>query len=228
MDVQKEAEILEQSSFLTIWTKPRATIRQIVYIDPTQHVLLLAALAGIGNAFSRGSMRMAPENSGDFMSLLAISFVVGPIGGIIILYVAGAILRWTGSKLGGQADSENVRAAVAWSYIPMIAYYVLFIPAELLIFLAGNGSTGPFWDILWFGFSLFGLVAAIGLTLWSLVILVIGLSEVHHFSVGRAVATALIPLLVLVLIPVTLIVILTLLGPQIGDVFGRIATDLGG
>jgi hypothetical protein len=193
MDVQKEAELLEQSSFLTIWTKPRATIRQIVYIDPTQHVLLLAALAGIGSAFSRAYMRMAPENLGDFTSLLAISLIAGPIGGIIGLYFVGAILRMTGSWLGGRADAEDVRAAVAWSYVPTIFYSILFIPAELLLFFMSSRDTDPFLDVLWLGFDLFDIAAAIGLTVWSFVILINCIAEVHKLSGRRALATVLMP-----------------------------------
>jgi len=56
-------------------------------------------------------------SAGDELSVPIIfiaALIVGSIGGVISLYIGGAILRWTGSLFGGQATSEEVRAAIAW------------------------------------------------------------------------------------------------------------------
>jgi hypothetical protein len=43
--------------WLSIWTKPRATVRYLVKNDPDRHVPLLAVLGGIANALGRASQR---------------------------------------------------------------------------------------------------------------------------------------------------------------------------
>jgi len=54
------------SHFLTIWIKPRGTIRQILDTNPQQYVLLLAALSGIYRALDRAS----GQGYGDNLSLI--------------------------------------------------------------------------------------------------------------------------------------------------------------
>lgn len=105
--------------WLTMWTRPRATMRAIIDTDPHRRVLLLAAAAGIGNAMNMASAR----SLGDEISVPVIIFsclVAGPIGGILGLYLWGVLLRWTGSWLGGSGAPEEVRAGIAWSYVPII------------------------------------------------------------------------------------------------------------
>jgi hypothetical protein len=48
-----------ENPFLTIWTRPRATIRAIVDTDPNRHVLLLAAIGGVVNALDRATWKNA-------------------------------------------------------------------------------------------------------------------------------------------------------------------------
>jgi len=45
--METEAQVKAINPWLSIWIKPRATIRWIVNTDPTQQVILLAALGGI-------------------------------------------------------------------------------------------------------------------------------------------------------------------------------------
>jgi hypothetical protein len=215
MAIHAEVAVQNQSPFLTIWTKPRETIRHIVDINSTQYVLLLAILVGIGNTFSRTYARLAPENSEDFVGdLLFSSFIMGPIGGIISLYVIGAILRWTGSMFGGRANAEDVRAAVAWSYVPTIAGYMLFIPLQLLALFLGDVGTGAFWDVFWLGLGWFQIIVGIGLTLWSFAILVNCIAEVHQLSGRQALIAVLIPGM-FVLLLIAIIAGLTLVGPAL-------------
>ena len=43
--------------WLSIWTKPRATIQQIIDTNPKRFVLLISAIAGISNTLDRASMK---------------------------------------------------------------------------------------------------------------------------------------------------------------------------
>jgi hypothetical protein len=115
-----------------MWTRPRATIAQIVQRDPTHMVLVLAAIAGFGQALDRASMRSAGDTLG-LPTIFVAAAVAGPVDGLVTLYLGSLLLRLTGSWIGGKASGEQIRAAMAWSGVPLIWALLLWIP-ELAIF----------------------------------------------------------------------------------------------
>ena len=105
--------------WVSMWTKPRATIQQIVDSNPGRLVLILAAISGFSRALDRASI----GNFGDrweWPEIFLLSAITGLIVGIISLYVGSALIRWTGTRLGGNASWQNIRAAWAWSSVPII------------------------------------------------------------------------------------------------------------
>lgn len=204
MEIQTQPQ--SPSPFLSIWVKPRETIRKIVETNPTKHVILLAMVAGIGQALDRASSR----NAGDTIPLpaiLGICFILGPIGGIISLYLGGALYRWSGSWLGGKASSEEVRATIAWSSVPTICILPLWI-LELLILgremftsSTPNIDANPLLLAILLGFAIIELVVG----LWAFVVFLQSLGEVHRFSGWKALGTVFLGTLV-ILVPILCIV----------------------
>lgn len=87
--------------WLSIWLRPRATMRSILDTDPERLVILLACVGGVAEALGRASMR----NVGDRLplwTLLLTCGAVGPVGGLISLYLGSLLLRWTGGWIGGR------------------------------------------------------------------------------------------------------------------------------
>jgi len=190
------------SPFISIWVKPRATIREIVDTDPTKYVLLLSALSGVSQALDNASR----QNAGDSLPLIVIfitCFLLGPIGGIISLYIGGAIFRWSGSWFGGRATSEEVRAAIAWSSVPAI---IISLPVwVILLLLYGQENftrATPRMDAnptLALFISLPLLFATITAGIWSLVLLIKCVGEVHRFSAWNALAAIILGPLVFII-----------------------------
>lgn len=212
MEIQPQVQQQPLSPFLSIWVQPRATIRKIVETDPTRHVLLLAMLAGIGQALDRAVSRSTGDSL-PLLVILAICILLGPVGGIISLYLSGAIFRWTSSWLGGQASPDEVRAAIAWSSVPTIFILPLWIP-QLLIFGEELFTTttprldaNPILAILLLGFAL----VEIGVGIWALVILLNSLGEVNRFSAWKALGAVILGILVL-LVPILCLVGVVALG----------------
>ena len=189
--------------FLTIWTRPRATIRRIVDSDPTRQVLLLAATwyAFITLCAQRALEAMPPKNlhprdyllSGLLAQWLlaiynpagiwasrsikvAVLVALGALFGIVLLYLSGAVLKWTGRLLGGSATSLEVRAAIAWGQIPIIAAAVCLL-CSFLVNSPGPRATLPYMLLL---------TAYAVLIIWGFVALIKCVGEVHHFSGWRA------------------------------------------
>jgi len=127
---------LTHSPWITIWYRPRLTIRAINESDPKKDVLLIAILIGLLGIFPGMLLSMLIANV-DITFLIigmVITFIIGPIFGIVWLYVAGAILGLTGMMLGGKGTGEEIRAALAWGNIPTFAMYAVMIPFMLILF----------------------------------------------------------------------------------------------
>src|SRR3954465_6527645 len=123
---------MSPNPFITIWLHPRQTVRRIVTEDPELHVLLLASLAGISEALDRASMR----NIGDRLSLpiiLGLACVLGPLGGLVSLWLTSYLLRWSGRWIGGVGNAGHIRTAIAWASVPVVFSLPLWIPELLLV-----------------------------------------------------------------------------------------------
>ncbi len=203
--------------WLTIWTEPRRTIRQIVDRDSSHGVLLIAALAGALSTLEARWMAMPTHPAGVTWPLfVAISAGFGALLGIVALYIDGFLLKWTGAMLGGVANYAEVRAALAWSEIPAIAAVVIGIVAVLL------GVAGPMAPgmspMARRGTGLELLHLALGA--WSFVLSLKCLGEVHRFSAWRALGS----IIVLLLAIVVVIFVLIMAGVSIGRLMHPTAT----
>jgi hypothetical protein len=203
---------LTLNPWTSIWFRPRATIRQIVDMDPTYMVLPLAAAAGIGRALGRTS-RMPQSDDLPLPVILAILAVVGSLMGLVTVYIAGWLLRWTASWLGGMATSQQTRAAIAWGQIPLIAAIPVLLTLIALFGLHFFDARSPEteWQAQLWPAKIVGGGLSIVLSVWSLFTLLKCLAEVHQFSAWRALGASILACLVslaLVFVPILLFGIL--------------------
>jgi Yip1 domain len=192
------------SPYLTIWTAPRATIRQIVDRNPHYRVIFLVVLGtevavaggfltGVPAASNELGTSLSPETMQYIWRLvLAAALVVGPLFAILSLYASAALMRWAGGVLGGAATSVEVRAAIAWSSIPSIAAAVINA-----VGLGAGVISAPMQPQKFEGlrtvtaqFNAFSIVLVI-LAIWGTVIWLKCLGEVHGFSAWRALGASL-------------------------------------
>ena len=206
----------QQTSFnpyKSIWLQPRSTIQRIVDTNPTYLVLVLLALTGVSYGVSAASA----EGWGYDMSLLwvfVIIVAIFPLITILLLYLVSGLTRWTGKWLGGKATQEQIRAAYAWSYIPIIAAIALYVPLFMFYgFDLFNYQHTTFSDSLPMvpvqsGVA-FGIIAIaeVVLNVWSFVIALHCLGQVQGFSAWRALGNQALTALVL-LVPIAIIMFL--------------------
>lgn len=187
--------------WITIWTRPRATIRRIVETDVHYRVVFLAMLAGaLSRLETRWALVPGTPGSAAFPMLVVFSVVIGAIAGIIGLYINGVLLKWSGSMLGGIATYADVRAALAWAEVPVI----VAVSIGILSILIGTG--GP---LMPFGGS--GADTSLSVSLlhavfgiWSFILVLKCVGEVHRFSAWRALAA-------IVLVAVAIVIVLAIL-----------------
>ena len=193
------------SPWLSIWTRPRATLRLILATDPRRGVFRLAALGGIAEFLSLCTR----EGIGDTYSIpviLALSLGVGTVLGILGVLVLTAVLAPIGRWLGGRGRSVEVMAAVAWANVPGIWSLLLWLPRAAL--LGGEtfhplpaGIQGNPEALLFYGLL---QVLQLVIGLWGFAITLKCLGEAHGFSAWRAFG-ALIVAGFIVILPMALI-----------------------
>lgn len=178
---------LALNPWVSIWTTPRATIQQIVEANPERLVLVLSALAGISQVLDRASLRNLGDQW-DLRWIFVFALAVGPLAGILGLYVGSALISWTGRWLGGTAPLQNIRAAMAWSNVPIIFALILWIP-NLALF--GNElftTEIPRLAASTHLFAVFSVLAVLEMVagIWAFVILLKSLGQVQGFSAWKA------------------------------------------
>ena len=180
--------------FFTIWTAPRATIRRIVDSDPTRNVIALAAIGPAIGALAGQWSRALGGNAN--LSVLwpiwvAVSVAIQAAVGVLVLFVMGAVFKWSGSLLGGVASRIEVRAALAWSQVPAIAAEIVMLIGVLLGVPMPHAAPGTLPQIDPAFYKVMLVEGVLGI--WGFVVSLKCMGEVHRFSAWRALAAILIP-----------------------------------
>ncbi|WP_425395813.1 Yip1 family protein [Aeoliella sp.] len=191
--VTRTDEVL--NPWISMWTQPRATVRQQLDTDPWRHVLLVAALAGVSGQSANSLAAFPPSIELRAAALLGL-MVGGAIMTLIWIFILGWVVGMTGRMIGGVANALECRTALAWSSIPTIwlmpfylclgVYWVITGP-DAIEMQAPFGQLGgppqptvvtPAW-----GTAL--MVAAGFVGLWQIVITCKAVGEAHQFSAWR-------------------------------------------
>jgi hypothetical protein len=194
--------------FLTIWTRPRATIRHIVDTDPGRYLIQLAMAGGVVQALDRavgGNTAVIPLSV-----VLVLAVVLGPIGGLISVYLMAWLVGMTGRWLGGRAEPTHLRAALAWSNVPLIAAFPILL-LELGFF--GGDLFGGKTGVLDAGPALRVVLLVCGsvqliLAAWWFVVLLKCVGEVQRFSAWTALGSWILACLILLAVVAVVAVIM--------------------
>ena len=147
---------------------------------------LLAAIQGVVSflALLRAANAGAHSSAG---SLIGVSFLLGPLGGLIGLFLFAAIYRRLGVRAGGAAPRSQVVHVLAYGGLPVAASLGLWLVCALLAGGATFVETPPA-DLE--GFVVFLLhaqfAAYIALWLWSILLQVMGFSEIQGITLAKA------------------------------------------
>jgi len=207
--VENRQEYYSDFEILTkIWTKPRLVFNYIIRTGYDNHVALFLILQGISRAFSRASSK----NMGDSFSLEAILFICITFGGFlgwISLYFYAALVSLTGKWLNGIADTYSTLRVLAYAMTPTIFSLPLFL---IKILICGNelfkgnpyvDEIGSSTNIIILGI----LVCEMLLGIWTLILLVIGISELQRMTIWKSILNLIMPVL-FISIPIIIISII--------------------
>ncbi|MEM6469631.1 MAG: Yip1 family protein [Planctomycetota bacterium] len=196
----------------SMWFHPRRTIRKITATDPTLHVVLLTGLGGIVQTLNRASTR----STGDSISLptiICLAVFLGPLSGLISLWIFSHLIRIEGNMIGGIGERENIKAAIAWSYLPGV-FCLITWGISLLVFGSEMFTTAtPRIDSSSTLLTLFLVIAFVEIVLgiWAFVLVCNAIAEVQGFYSAWSGLGNIILASLLIIVPLLALVFLFLL-----------------
>jgi len=217
-NLTKEDEVLKLTDweiFTKIWTSPRLVFKFINEYRYDKFITMLLVLAGITATLNRAASKGLGDQVPLFVVLI-IGIIAGAIFGWISYYIYAALISWTGKWLKGQGNTTSLLRMISYATIPSIIVLILYIPK---IILFGNGifqrdfdvfesGNGILYEIIYLIFLLIEIVLGV----WTLVIFVIGISEVQKISIGKSILNLILPAMV-IFIPLGMIAFI------VGDFF---------
>lgn len=164
--------------------EPVNTFREVALNPPLKKILWIFILISIFNILS--SVLLYIKGEGSYLSQFTGQALGGLIPLIIVLGLIGLFLKWViysgflhilAELWGGKGKGIGVLAITALTSIPGL----FFIFLELLVFVVAKE-----WVYLSISYFL-GILSLI----WGVILLVLGIKEVHQISIARALALVL-------------------------------------
>jgi signal peptidase I len=173
-----------RSPWLSIWLRPGEAIEHVISAKSWLSVLLLAGLGGASSYFVAAAGYGALTALMDWRNL-AVLTLVGFIAGVAGLFFNAFFFKLSGMLLGGHASQAHLRAALAWSLVPLVFGLAICLAAIIGLKLAGAvDSSQPAFHAIDVG-----LTAITGvLWLWTVIITVGTVKRIQRFGVWRAIA----------------------------------------
>ncbi|MFA6581835.1 MAG: Yip1 family protein [Paludibacter sp.] len=197
-EVKEEIYFTDKEIFFRIWTSPRLVLKYINDKEYGEYVNILLVLAGILNVFDRA----ITKNFGDNMPLWGVIFIciaAGALLGWLSFYIYAALVSWTGGLLHGEGDTESILRIMSYAKIPVIFVLVL-LAVKIVAYgnaLFQSDVTLEYSDwadnLFLFGFGALSLI----LNVWTIVLTVIGVSEVQKLSIWKSVLNLILPILII-------------------------------
>lgn len=213
---EPESLVLTDAEIFTkIWTSPRLVFRYLNETRQDKLMYVLLFLAGVINAFDKASQRHMGDKL-PFVAVLALCIVLGGFLGWISYYIYAALISWTGKWLEGKGDTDSLLRMISHALIPSITILLLLIPQILIVgnemFQSDAGTSEPeVWSMV-IAHCISYIEAILGI--WSLALIVIGVSEVQQLSIGKSILNMFLATLVII-VPIAMIAFL------LGDLFGK-------
>jgi hypothetical protein len=169
-----------------VWLKPRRVFRELASQPVGGIDYLLGAAQGVAGwlAYSRAQNLGATDSVAEIFGK---ALLIGSVAGLGSLFLFVAIYSRLGQRKGGPSARIQVFHVLAYGGVPMVGSLVVWLLTALL---AGEATfeQAPKADIEGFVALLLHVqfIAYVLLTLWSVLLQVMGLSEVQGVATRRA------------------------------------------
>lgn len=173
--------------WLAMWSQPRSTIRALVHNRPSYGIFSLATIFVLQSILYYANWwSLGLQN--DSYTILLVGLILSPFVGCIWLYSVSWIFYLTGRLFRGICSAQHLRAAIAWSKVPMTLSLLMWVillafHPDVLFIQDGGGPSSLFINLITFI-----------LVLWSFILLIQSIRELQHFTLRRAIANVVVSL----------------------------------
>ena len=169
-----------------VWLRPRRVFRELATRPIGVTDLLLAAMQGVATSLAVYRTQLATAHP-SAAEILSSALVFGPLSGLVSIYLFAAIYGRLGKRAGGSSTRNQVFHVLAYGGVPLAASLILWGFTALLLGEAAFVDTpGAEVD----GFVAFVLRVQFAgfllLLLWSVVLQVMGFSEILGLATRKA------------------------------------------
>ena len=190
--------------FLSVWLHPKQTARYVIEQKSLFYVIMLVIFGYIASAFSGfENTELYPDFS--YVWIFLIVLILGPILGIIMMFITSGITFFVGKLLKGTGSFWDIFKACSLSSIPAIITGPLYI---LWMFVSPESF---FYATETSAFAIVMGIIMIVIAIWSVVIIVAAVAEAHQFSIMRSIVTLIIPAILLVIFIFVVIAVIMLI-----------------
>jgi hypothetical protein len=171
--------------FAMIWLiieSPASAYKKIIMAEHKNYVLFLALFLGIAASYCLMVVQKSGNSFDNLFPLLLFGTMLGIVLCIPLFFVLTGCIHLAVKTVGGRGSFTSTYGVTGWSLVPMMFFVVFVLPLMLatlgLLLFSSNPSAlqvKPTVTIV-LG-SIVGL-----LMLWSLILLVLGLSMAHRVS----------------------------------------------
>jgi len=200
------------NAFQEVWIRPRKIFRELSNrpIGITDYIL--SAAQGMVGVLALDRMNNLGLTA-DVGQILLKAAGQGSVSGIAIIWIQAWIYTWMGRRVGGVANRTQVIHVLAYGSAPLVGSLAIWCMATLLLgsnaFVdKASGETDTFVALLMY----LQIIAHVLLAIWSAILQIMGLSEVHKLPTRGATGTWLLGQLVAAFALLLIMVLLVSLG----------------
>ena len=169
--------------------------------EPVLAILFLAGIAGVLSARQTG--RLLDYWEIDLLLVAVVAFLSGGVYAFVSYWIGGALLHLGIRAAGGEGSYRRSRHLLAFAAAPLALSLVLVWPARLAVyggdsFRRGGADEGT-------GYWIFTGIS-IAFAVWAFALLVLGVSIVQRWTLGRAAVSIALIALTLAIITTALLI----------------------
>ena len=169
-----------------VWLRPRRVFRELATRPIGAADYLLAATQGVASSIMVYRTQLAGSNVST-AEILGSSFIFGPLAGVVSMYLFAAIYGRLGTRAGGKSTRNQVFHVLAYGGVPVAASLLLWMFTALLV---GEAAVVERPGVEIDSFVAFVLRVQLAsymlLWLWTIVLQVMGFSEILGLSTRKA------------------------------------------
>jgi transglutaminase-like putative cysteine protease len=197
------------NSWLKCWFRPRQTIVRECNNGSKITFIILICLLGLSSTMDNLVFGL-PDKKFPIEWIWVGLIIIGPVSGVINVFLWGWFLSFTGRWLDGTANAWTLRRVVAWSNVPAIAGMLVYMA---LFFIMGNKLFYENTNILdegymFMSFFMGAFLILITIVMWRVVIHIGMIAEVQGFTIWRSIANIVVAFLMLAGVIILIVIII--------------------